>query len=348
MTKPKVSVIIPVYNAHDYLERCLDSVINQTLKEIEIICVDDCSKDNSLEILNRYSSLDSRIKVIPHTINQGESVARNTGIDSTNGEYIAFLDNDDEVDLNFYEKLYAKAIENSAEIVVGNVEEIDYYGKRSYIKNLNKKIKENSLFFVSHWWRAIYKRDFINTNNIRLPIGYPLGGDLLFLNQAVLNVQKISTVDDVYYHYYRREDSGDSKVWTQQKFDSAMNIYRKILDNLNNSKIYEINMDGYMHSYFTYATGPLYAAMHVVDEKTKRICVETLFDMYKNCKNTKYYNKMLDLYYPIMNKCFETLDIEGLTRIFVENPTLNKFNCKNRVQMLRQNISNKKLEVTCK
>ena len=106
----KVSVIIPVYNAEKYLKKCLDSVINQTLPDIEIICVNDCSKDSSLNILKEYSLKDERIKIIDCEQNGGESVARNIGIDNASGDYLAFVDNDDVIDLDFFEKLYNRAI----------------------------------------------------------------------------------------------------------------------------------------------------------------------------------------------------------------------------------------------
>lgn len=112
---PKVSVIIPVYNTEKYLRKCLDSVCNQTLSDIEIICVNDCSPDNSLEILNEYAQKDNRIKVINFEENKGVSIARNTGIDSATGEFIGFVDADDFVDLDFYEKLYNKATETGAD-----------------------------------------------------------------------------------------------------------------------------------------------------------------------------------------------------------------------------------------
>ena len=129
---PKISIIIPVYNAEEYLKRCLNSIVNQTLKDIEIICVNDCSIDNSLEILNSYAQRDNRIKVIDCKTNGGESKARNIGLDNSTGEFLAFVDNDDELDLDFYEKLYKKAIEENADIAKAEVHIIDYTQKDVY------------------------------------------------------------------------------------------------------------------------------------------------------------------------------------------------------------------------
>ena len=114
---PKVSVIIPVYNVEKYLSECLDSVVNQTLKDIEIICVNDGSPDGSAAILEEYAQKDNRIKVITQE-NRGLSEARNSGLKIASGEYIAFLDSDDYIDLKFFEQLYKRGIESNSDVVV--------------------------------------------------------------------------------------------------------------------------------------------------------------------------------------------------------------------------------------
>ena len=115
----KVSIIIPVYNVEEYLERCLNSVFKQTLKDIEIICVNDGSSDKSREILAKYEEI-SNFKVIDQ-INSGLSVARNTGLLAAKGEYVGFLDSDDFIDSEFYEKLYTTAVDYNADIACGNI-----------------------------------------------------------------------------------------------------------------------------------------------------------------------------------------------------------------------------------
>ena len=118
----KISIIIPIYNTEKYLRRCLDSVCNQTFGDIEIICINDCSTDGSLNILNEYAQKDNRIKIINFIENKGVAIARNTGIDEAQGEYISFVDADDYVDLDFFEKLYNKAIKTNSKLVVSNVQ----------------------------------------------------------------------------------------------------------------------------------------------------------------------------------------------------------------------------------
>ena len=108
---PKVSIVIPTYNVEQYLKECLDSVINQTLKDIEIICVDDGSTDNSGKILDEYAAKDSRIKVI-HKENGGYGKAMNVGIDNATGEYIGIVEPDDYIEFDMYETLYINAKKN--------------------------------------------------------------------------------------------------------------------------------------------------------------------------------------------------------------------------------------------
>ena len=114
----KVSVIVPVYNVEEFLGECLDSVINQTFSDFELICVNDCSTDSSLEILEKYALLDSRIKIIQTEINSGLGFARNHGLKYAKGDYILFLDSDDYILDNTLEKLYINATRNESDIVL--------------------------------------------------------------------------------------------------------------------------------------------------------------------------------------------------------------------------------------
>ena len=116
----KLSVIIPVYNVEQYLPKCLASVVQQTLKDIEIICVNDGSTDNCLKILEEFKSKDNRIKII-NKENAGLGNARNTGLEEAKGEYISFIDSDDYIDENFFELLYNEAKEDDADVACGGI-----------------------------------------------------------------------------------------------------------------------------------------------------------------------------------------------------------------------------------
>ncbi len=248
---PKISIIIPIYNAENYLKRCLNSVVNQTLKDIEIICINDCSKDNSLEILKEYSKKDNRIKIINLKENKGESKARNIGLDNTNSEYIAFLDNDDEIDLDFYEKLYNKAIKTNSDIVKAGVDIINY-DKKHQKDNLNELIKQNNskLYFTHYWWSAIYKSSLIKENNIKFLEKYEIGEDILFLNQAILNCKKLEIIDNTYYHYHKRENSTDSKILNYEKIKSIINIREIIINNILNYEDFDKLSDKIINDIF--------------------------------------------------------------------------------------------------
>ena len=117
---PAISVIVPIYNVEPYLSQCLDSIISQTLADIEIICVNDGSTDNSLQILQKYAAQDNRIKIINQP-NQGLSAARNSGIDVATGEFIGFVDSDDYIAPDFYETLYTVAKKYKANIAASNI-----------------------------------------------------------------------------------------------------------------------------------------------------------------------------------------------------------------------------------
>ena len=180
-TSKKISIIIPVYNTQDYLCECLDSIINQTLKEIEIICVDDNSTDNSLKILEEYKEKDSRIIILKNE-GKGAGGGRNTGLKIATGEFLSFIDSDDFFELNMFEEMYNKAKKTNSDIVVCNANKyntnkkifIDY--KNPFIPNEIKHLttfnykdiqEEFFNYFSNNVWNKIYKRSFIKDNKIK-------------------------------------------------------------------------------------------------------------------------------------------------------------------------------------
>lgn len=176
---PKVSVIIPVYNVEKYLRQCLDSVINQTLQDIEIICVDDGSTDNCPNILDEYAAKDARIKII-HKKNEGYGKAMNVGISHASGEYIGIVEPDDYIELNMYETLYEIAKNKNIEIIKGDYwrfktngdnEEKELllmdYNKKYYDTIINPQENIDVFYFQMHTWTGIYKNTFIKKYNIK-------------------------------------------------------------------------------------------------------------------------------------------------------------------------------------
>lgn len=211
--EPKVSIIVPAYNTEKYISKCLESLVNQTLKEIEIILIDDGSKDNTLNIAKSFMEKDSRIKIISQT-NQKQGAARNQGMRVAKGEYIGFVDSDDWVDLNYFEKLYLAAKKYDSDIALATNVRI---GNGKTKKRLNITKEEFVTSFqdkidISHQAKnpcptnKIYRREMLSINNITWPEGVYCE-DKLFTIQALYYSNGIVTVPDIYYYYYRNPTS---------------------------------------------------------------------------------------------------------------------------------------------
>ena len=135
---PKVSIIVPIYNSEKYMEKCIDSILNQTLNDIEIILVNDGSTDSSLEIAERYKQRDKRVIII-NQINSGPSIARNNGIKIATGKYIGFVDSDDYIEKTMYEKLFEVADNNKVNVAMCNYNEIFLYDNKKQVVKSNLK-----------------------------------------------------------------------------------------------------------------------------------------------------------------------------------------------------------------
>ena len=235
---PKVSVIIPVYNTEPYLKRCLNSVCNQTLKDIEIILVDDCSTDESLKILKEYASKDKRIKLIILEQNQGVAVARNKGLEAAKGEYIGFVDSDDFIDLNFYETLYKKAEEDDFDAVKGNIRKYDSktneYSKDIFL-DMNSYIRKNKAYFHCSFYTAIYKTEFVRKNHLHFLEGFIFFQDPYFTIKAALFYKKLALVDDVFYNYCNNSEQV-TKNLSLKHIKSEIEASEIILDLLKENK----------------------------------------------------------------------------------------------------------------
>ena len=203
MKNPKVSVIIPVYNVEPYLCRCLDSLVNQTLQDIEIICINDCSSDNSLAILKEYAEKDERINIIDFEKNQGVSIARNAGIEIAKGEYIGLVDSDDYVDLDFYEKLHKKAKDTDADMVKASLKKkkVDWIKEYPYFAS----IKNGKYYDVLYHCCYIYRVNFLKRHQINYPEGIKFSEDTFFLVKSLFYSNKIEIANNVFYHYLLRE-----------------------------------------------------------------------------------------------------------------------------------------------
>lgn len=198
---PKISIIVPVYNTEEYLKNCLESLINQTYKNIEILCIDDGSKDNSLNILQKYEQQDFRIKVF-HQNNSGVSAARNIGLKNMTGEYLMFCDSDDYYEHNMCEEMLYTILLQNVDVVCCRAKinyitkntklKKRYYNNRNYLggANLNDKyiMKTNVLL-----WNKIFKTDIIKKYHICFPNGLIHEDNAFWYMYAVLS-------KNIYYH----------------------------------------------------------------------------------------------------------------------------------------------------
>lgn len=300
----KVSVIIPVYNTSKYLNKCLDSVCNQTLKDIEIICINDCSADNSLEILKEYASKDERIKIIDFKENKGAAAARNAGIDIACGEYIGFVDSDDFVDLDFYEKLYNAAVENDADAAKGNYKDaasglIDY--------NLNKKIEENKDNFVYAYCSAIFRRKIVEENTIRFPILKDME-DPVFTLKFTIQAKKILIVD-TNINIVRRQNSATSSALTIEKLKDKL-AGLKIIVNLENEYSKDPHSYCYVICFWFYET--YFNSIKTQNKYLKEYLVKELFTIYDEIKHKTIFINMLKNRDDFFAKCVNEKSVKNL------------------------------------
>ena len=235
----KLSIIVPVYNVAEYLERCLNSLINQTLNEIEIICVNDGSTDNSLCILEKFAGLDKRIKIINQK-NKGLSGARNTGIKLIQGEYFGFLDSDDWVDLDYFEKLYKRAKNCDADISLGDFIRKGKFKHKIRLK-LNKEeefVGDNEKFYGSQFyhfpcvWNKIYKTSKFNDLRFIEGIYFEDGP---YTIQALHRANKVVTCCNTYLYYFVNPNSivkTLNKKKEQDMYNSSKFILNYIKDNM--------------------------------------------------------------------------------------------------------------------
>jgi glycosyltransferase involved in cell wall biosynthesis len=247
---PKISVIIPVYNTAPYLRRCLDSVCGQTLRDLEIICIDDASSDTAAEILLDYAHNDARIRLITLDSNKGVSVARNTGIDAATGEYIGFVDSDDYIDLDFYEKLYqAAASEDCAKAALKKIDAETGAEIFSDGKTINDKIREHKAYFYAYFTTAIYKTACLRKYNIKFSENIAHYEDPFFTVNFVLNAKNIIVIDNVFYIYINRNDSATNKEICSKKINYylySMAYITSLLNNYCDDKIHYAIVYGYI------------------------------------------------------------------------------------------------------
>lgn len=227
---PEISIIVPVYNVEKYLKKCIDSILNQTFTDFELILVDDGSTDNSVAICDKYVNMDNRIKVI-HKENCGVSAARNTGVESAIGNYIGFVDNDDYIDKDMYELLYNDIISEGADISICGMYECfkDKMTKQSKVEgryvfnNIEalKEVMESKIFSVNPV-NKLYKKDLFK--GLKYPDG-KLSEDAFITPLLIMKAKKVVFNSEAKYYYVRRMESITTSGFKQIDF-SVVEAYR--------------------------------------------------------------------------------------------------------------------------
>ena len=261
--KPKVSVIVPVYNVESYLDRCVYSLINQTLQDIEIILVDDGSLDNSPKLCNAYQNIDSRIKVI-HKENGGLGFARNSGLDIASGQFVAFVDSDDWLDLHMYETLYQIAITQQCDTVYCSlqyfysekdirpfkeVDKLSFYNGTDEIKEFILDMLapapsySSDVKYMVSVCKALYSRNLIEDNNLRFCSEKEVASeDMLFHIDYLRHSNKIGFIPQYFYNYFQNTNSithtySDDKIERLKCFLNQ--VHQKYAENYNEKEYYQ-------------------------------------------------------------------------------------------------------------
>ena len=296
MDQFKVSVIVPVYNVEPYLHKCLDSLVNQTLKDIEIICINDCSPDKSLAILKEYAKKDERVKIIDFKENQGVSAARNIGMKIAKGEYIGFCDPDDYVDLDFYEKLHKLAKSKDADIAKAAIKKVKNGSYIKFFESMNKKILKHKGYFTQSFYTAIYRKTMLKMHKIKFPVGKILGQDLCFSNHAVIASKNVYVLNNTFYNYVERDSSSTTVTYCYKRMASAIKCRSIVLDRLNKmTKIDKTYIDIYIYTYIQFVHDFLYFLEKNSENKSIKKVARTTIDYYPNVS----FHKKLNLSKPI-------------------------------------------------
>ena len=239
----KVSVIVPIYNTEIYIEKCLNSLVNQTLRDIEIICVNDGSTDNSMITVRKFANKDPRIKIFEQE-NKKQGAARNAGMRIATGEYIGFVDSDDWVDLDYYEKLYNAAKKYNSDLALGtNVRTGKGKTKKrlniteeKFVTSMQEKFDICNLHKDACPTNKIYRSEFLKENNITWPEGC-FCEDKMFSTQAVYYANGIVSVPKIHYFYFRRPNSTVKTKKSQKKYDDRDEARKQILKFLTSKNV---------------------------------------------------------------------------------------------------------------
>ncbi len=319
--EPKISIVVAVYNLEKYLPRCLDALVNQTLQEIEILCVDDGSTDSAPQIVDEYAKkYPQKVKAF-HKPNGGEFTTRNYGLERAVGEYVTFVDTDDYVEPNWAEKLYHAAKENDADLAVCGFERIDLNTGKVVSKDMTthgyavKEITGKDDFMVAinpAPWNKIYRREKVKDLRFLNFRGF---NDMIFLASSYTKIKKVAFVPDVLYHYYLRYDSQIHSV-NQQDVDN----FKKYLLELKELYIKENKYEEMKHildllAFLHLGVSVMYRASYDKSINMKKMMKETIAYLNENFPTWRK-NPFLTFSYSC-KKGFKHFALWGVSKMYI-------------------------------
>lgn len=249
-----ISIIIPVYNGEKYISRMIDSILEQSHKDYELIVINDGSKDNTANIISKYDSLDN--VTIINKENTGVSDTRNKGLEKANGKYVIFLDADDYIEKEFLQKLYNQIIKNNSDVAMCQYNEINdedvtqINDLEQYDDILNEETikdelipnmvapKEGKTLVKGLVWRTLIKKELLETNNLKFDSNIAIAEDMIFLMQVYYYANSISVVKEHLYNYFRYEGSTLTKYFVDN-FNRNMYFHDTLISLLKKQQIYD-------------------------------------------------------------------------------------------------------------
>lgn len=324
----KISIIVPVYNTEPYLGQCLDSIINQTLEDIEIICVNDGSTDNSLSVLEEYASKDNRIRIINQE-NKGQGFARNNGLKNVNGEYVLFVDSDDWIEINTCEVLYKKANELDLDMLFfcatryfENEGKYEYdYWDYNY-SSLNGKFWNKIFTYkdVPNIFKVavsaclkLYNTDFLKKSDVHFPNNF--FEDNYFFYSLFLKAEKLSIVENQFYN--RRIRNGSITQLGGRHFIDSITATNQIIDVFKDNGLFEQYKNQLLRKKFNNNISRFFG----IDDSLKEEYWSRLKEDFKDYR--KYYDEEKDSFYYIIADFYNNLIRSKNYQEFLESESVN-------------------------
>lgn len=301
MEKPLISIIVPVYNVEKYLSKCLDSLLSQTLSQIEIICINDHSTDGSLSILSEYEKKDSRIKVVNFQENRKIGAARNVGLRMAQAEYIGFVDSDDWVNQDMYEKLYGIACSKNADIVAPYFY-YSYYGENNVQKTQmgipmeNLSIEERNKHLIINingyrFWTSLFKKTLFFDNNLFFAEGI-FAEDNAIATVVYLMASRIEQIDDTLY-YYRQNNISAVRSFDNYNFFDRMEASEICLNHMKDFGFYERYREevefSFISAYYVMTLTGCFTRFSKPERKYADKVIKRMNELMPNFRKNKYY-----------------------------------------------------------